>query len=99
MRVSAYQGEFTRDNRFVIGTDEDFDPYRFIIRTSEGDSFLGKDRDADRSGRRRRAGTYPDLRRSRRKRPRQRSVDLQGSLDPYVDVTEGRATGPPRALD
>jgi len=39
---NAHQAEFTIDDRFVIGTDEDFDPYRFVIRTSEGDSFLAK---------------------------------------------------------
>ena len=39
---NAHQAEFTIDNRFVIGTDEDFDPYRFIVRTAEGDSFLAK---------------------------------------------------------
>jgi hypothetical protein len=39
---NAHQAEFTLDNRFVIGTDEDFDPYRFTIRTAEGDSFLAK---------------------------------------------------------
>jgi hypothetical protein len=39
---NAHQAEFTSDNRFVIGTDEDFDPYRFLIQTAEGDSFLAK---------------------------------------------------------
>lgn len=39
---NAHQAEFTMDNRFVIGTDEDFDPYRFVIRTSEGDSIPAK---------------------------------------------------------
>jgi hypothetical protein len=39
---NAHQAEFTSDNRFVIGTDEDFDPYRFLIRTSEGDSIPAK---------------------------------------------------------
>ena len=39
---NAHQAEFTIDNRFVIGTDEDFDPYRFVIRTSEGDSIPAK---------------------------------------------------------
>lgn len=39
---NAHQAEFTSDNRFVIGTDEDFDPYRFVIRTAEGDSLHAK---------------------------------------------------------
>ena len=39
---NGHQAEFTSDNRFVIGTDEDFDPYRYVIETSEGDSFLAK---------------------------------------------------------
>ena len=39
---NAHQAEFTIDNRFVFGTDEDFDPYRFLIQTAEGDSFLAK---------------------------------------------------------
>ncbi|CAN5764926.1 hypothetical protein BH18ACT13_BH18ACT13_00030 [soil metagenome] len=39
---NAHQAEFTGDNAFVIGTGEDFDPYRFLIQTSEGDSFLAK---------------------------------------------------------
>lgn len=39
---NAHQAEFTADNGFVIGTDEDFDPYRFVIETSEGDSLLAK---------------------------------------------------------
>lgn len=39
---NAHQAEFTSDNRFVIGSDEDFDPYRFEIVTSEGDRLLAK---------------------------------------------------------
>ena len=39
---NGHQAEFTSDNRFVIGTDEDFDPYRFVIRTTEGDSLHAK---------------------------------------------------------
>ncbi|MDQ3672469.1 MAG: hypothetical protein M3364_08570 [Actinomycetota bacterium] len=39
---NGHQAEFTSDNRFVIGTDEDFDPYRFVIRTAEGDRLHAK---------------------------------------------------------
>ena len=36
---NGHQAEFTIDNRFVIGTDEDFDPYRLTIVTDDsGDS-------------------------------------------------------------
>jgi len=33
---NGHQAEFTMDNRFVIGTDEDFDPYRFSVNTDDG---------------------------------------------------------------
>lgn len=33
---NAHQGEFTADNRFVIATDEDFDPYRLVVTTEDG---------------------------------------------------------------
>ena len=33
---NAHQGEFTIDNRFIIGTDEDFDPYRLTITFEDG---------------------------------------------------------------
>ncbi|MEO6295050.1 MAG: PA domain-containing protein [Candidatus Limnocylindria bacterium] len=36
---NGHQAEFTIDNRFVIGTDEDFDPYRFLINTADGASW------------------------------------------------------------
>jgi hypothetical protein len=36
---NAHQAEFTSDNRFVIGTDEDFAPYRLEVSTAEGDEF------------------------------------------------------------
>ncbi len=39
---NAHQAEFTADNRFVIGTDEDFDPYRFEINTDDGDTARAK---------------------------------------------------------
>jgi hypothetical protein len=39
---NAHQAEFTIDNRFVIGTDEDFDPYRLQVMTAEGDAFTAK---------------------------------------------------------
>jgi hypothetical protein len=38
---NAHQAEFTADNRFVIGTDEDFDPYRLAISTDDGGEFRG----------------------------------------------------------
>ena len=38
---NAHQAEFTRDNRFVIGTDEDFDPYRLTVTFEDG-SFRAK---------------------------------------------------------
>jgi hypothetical protein len=33
---NAHQAEFTADNRFFIGTDEDFSPYRALLRTDDG---------------------------------------------------------------
>ena len=33
---NGHQAEFTIDNRFVIGTDEDFDPYRLNVATDDG---------------------------------------------------------------
>ncbi len=36
---NAHQAEFTIDNRFIIGTDEDFDPFRFTVRTDDGGAF------------------------------------------------------------
>ncbi|HVM03922.1 MAG TPA: hypothetical protein VM242_02015 [Acidimicrobiales bacterium] len=33
---NAHQAEFTADNRFFIGTDEDFAPYRYRISTDDG---------------------------------------------------------------
>ena len=39
---NGHQAEFTIDNRFVIGTDEDFDPYRFQINTDDGGSSWAK---------------------------------------------------------
>ena len=33
---NGHQAEFTIDNRFVIGTDEDFDPYRLNVVTDDG---------------------------------------------------------------
>jgi hypothetical protein len=38
---NAHQAEFTADNQFVIGTDEDFDPYRLGISTDDGGEFRG----------------------------------------------------------
>jgi hypothetical protein len=32
---NAHQAEFTSDNQFVIGTDEDFGPYRAIVTTDD----------------------------------------------------------------
>ena len=36
---NAHQAEFTRDNRFFIGTDEDFSPYRALLRTDDGGEY------------------------------------------------------------
>ena len=38
---NAHQAEFTIDNRFNIGTDEDFDPYRLAVTFEDG-TFLAK---------------------------------------------------------
>jgi hypothetical protein len=38
---NAHQAEFTADNRFVIGTDEDFAPYRLAVSTDDGDELRG----------------------------------------------------------
>jgi hypothetical protein len=39
---NAHQAEFTSDNRFVIGTDEDFDPYRLAVTTDDGAIYNGR---------------------------------------------------------
>ncbi len=36
---NAHQAEFTADNRFFIGTDEDFGPFRAEITTDDGDEY------------------------------------------------------------
>jgi hypothetical protein len=36
---NAHQAEFTADNEFFIGTDEDFSPYRARITTDDGDVY------------------------------------------------------------
>ncbi|MBA3261168.1 MAG: hypothetical protein H0T69_01565, partial [Thermoleophilaceae bacterium] len=36
---NAHQAEFTDDNRFFIGTDEDFSPYRALLRTDDGGEY------------------------------------------------------------
>jgi hypothetical protein len=36
---NAHQAEFTADNRFFIGTDEDFAPYRAFVETDDGGSY------------------------------------------------------------
>ena len=36
---NAHQAEFTADNRFFIGADEDFDPYRALLTTDDGGSY------------------------------------------------------------
>jgi hypothetical protein len=33
---NAHQAEFTADNRFIIGTDEDFDPYKLFMSIAGG---------------------------------------------------------------
>jgi hypothetical protein len=38
---NAHQAEFTADNRFVIGTDEDFGPYRLDVSTDDDGEFRG----------------------------------------------------------
>ena len=39
---NAHQAEFTADNRFIIGTDEDFSPYRLTVNTDDGGSYWAK---------------------------------------------------------
>jgi hypothetical protein len=39
---NAHQAEFTSDNRFVIGTDEDFAPYRLRVSTDDGGAYDAK---------------------------------------------------------
>jgi hypothetical protein len=39
---NAHQAEFTIDNRFVIGTDEDFAPFRLTVVTDDGDQLHAK---------------------------------------------------------
>jgi hypothetical protein len=39
---NAHQAEFTIDNRFVIGTDEDFAPFRLNVVTNDGDELHAK---------------------------------------------------------
>lgn len=36
---NGHQAEFTRDNRFFVGTDEDFSPYKLSAETEGGDEF------------------------------------------------------------
>ena len=36
---NAHQAEFTVDNQFFIGTDEDFSPYRALLRTDDGGEY------------------------------------------------------------
>lgn len=36
---NAHQAEFTVDNRFFIGTDEDFSPYRALLETDDGGEY------------------------------------------------------------
>ncbi len=36
---NGHQGEFTADNRFFLGTDEDFSPYRAQLTTDDGGSY------------------------------------------------------------
>ena len=36
---NAHQAEFTIDNRFFIGTDEDFGPFRALVTTDDGGSY------------------------------------------------------------
>lgn len=38
---NAHQAEFTIDNRFIIATDEDFDPYRLEVTFADG-AFIAK---------------------------------------------------------
>lgn len=39
---NAHQAEFTADNRFIVGTDEDFAPFRLLVETDDGGSYLAK---------------------------------------------------------
>jgi len=39
---NGHQAEFTSDNRFVIATDEDFDPYRLTVATDDGGLYNAK---------------------------------------------------------
>jgi hypothetical protein len=39
---NAHQAEWTADNRFIIGTDEDFSPYRLEVSTDDGGAYLAK---------------------------------------------------------
>ena len=39
---NAHQAEFTADNRFIIGTDEDFAPFRLLVETDDAGSYLAK---------------------------------------------------------
>ncbi|HEV3408263.1 MAG TPA: PA domain-containing protein, partial [Gaiellaceae bacterium] len=39
---NAHQAEFTIDNRFVIGTDEDFAPFRLNVITNDGNQLHAK---------------------------------------------------------
>ena len=36
---NAHQAEFTADNRFFIGTDEDFSPFRALLTTDDGGQY------------------------------------------------------------
>ena len=38
---NGHQGEFTKDNKYVIATDEDFDPYKLSATDDEGEPFAG----------------------------------------------------------
>jgi hypothetical protein len=39
---NGHQAEWTADNRFIIGTDEDFAPYRLEVNTNDGGAYLAK---------------------------------------------------------
>ena len=39
---NAHQAEWTADDRFIIGTDEDFAPYRLQVNTNDGGAYLAK---------------------------------------------------------
>ncbi|MBA2726107.1 MAG: hypothetical protein H0U53_08975, partial [Actinobacteria bacterium] len=36
---NGHQAEFTKDNEFFIGTDEDFSPYRALLQTDDGGQY------------------------------------------------------------